>query len=150
MSNHHRASCPALLASSVSLWPVEADEPAEPIFLTPLHGACEGVQTASKRRRRTPSFVCEVPLRVGPTEERVLQARLAAARAIYNACLGEGRRRWLLVQQSRAYQHARTLPRHTPERTEAFRAARAAHGFTDAALQRYAKECRHRSHWIEE
>ena len=94
--------------------------------------------------------LCEVPLRVGPAEERVLQARLEAARALYNACLGEGRRRWLLVRQSRAYQHARTLPRHTPERTEAFTASRTTQGFTEAALQAYAKQCRHASVWIEE
>ncbi len=107
-------------------------------------------ETASTRRRRTPSFVCELPLRVGPAEERALQARLEAARALYNACLGEARKRLRLVQQSRAYQHARTLPRKTPERTKAFKAARAAHGFTEAALQAYAKDCRHASHWIEQ
>jgi hypothetical protein len=92
--------------------------------------------------------VCELALRVGPAEEHLLQTRLEAARALYNACLGEARTRWFLVWQSRAYRHARTLPRHTPERTEAFQAARAAHGFTDAALQAYAKDCRNQSHWI--
>jgi hypothetical protein len=75
---------------------------------------------------------------------------LEAARALYNACLGEARRRWFLVKQSRAYQHARTLPKKTPERTEAFKVARRVQGFTEAALQQYAKECRHASHWIEE
>jgi putative transposase len=151
MSTHRRIPPPALHASPVSLWPVETDEPDE---LSPLSGAWERTEMADSEpaspRRRTPSFVCEVPLRVGPAEERVLQARLAAARALYNACLGEARRRWLLVKQSRAYQHAHMLPRHTPERTEAFTAARAAHGFTDAALQRYAKVCRYASHWIED
>jgi putative transposase len=53
-------------------------------------------------------------------------------------------------KKSKAYQHARTLPKQTPERTEAFKAARAAQGFTEAALQRYAKDCRHASGWIEE
>ncbi len=106
--------------------------------------------TASARtRRHTPSFVCAVPLRVSPAQERVLLARLEAARALYNACLGEARRRWRLVRQSRAYQHARTLPRHTPERTDAFRAARAAQGLTEASVQQYAKDCRHASGWIE-
>jgi putative transposase len=110
----------------------------------------DGAVTVSPRRRRTPSFVCEIPLRVGPSDERVLTARLAAARALYNACLGEAWRRWLLVQQSRAYQHARTLPKNTPERTDAFTAARKAQSFTEAALQQYAKDCRHASRWIEE
>ncbi|MGO8951311.1 MAG: hypothetical protein ACLQUY_27385, partial [Ktedonobacterales bacterium] len=102
-----------------------------------------------ERAPRTPSFVCEVPLRVSPQQERVLLARLEAARALYNACLGEALRRYRLVRESRAYQHARHLPRHTPERTEAFRAARAAYAFSDAALQAYAKDGRHQSHWIE-
>jgi putative transposase len=94
--------------------------------------------------------VCEVPLRVGPAEERALRARLQAARALYNACLEEARRRWGLLRQSKAYQQARRLPRHTPERIEAFNAARAAYGFRDAGLQAYAKECRHAARWIEE
>ncbi len=100
-------------------------------------------------RPRTPSFVCEVPLRVTPAEERVLLTRLQAARALYNACLGEALRRWRLVQESRAYQQARRLPKKSSERRAAFRAARAAHAFSDAALQAYAKDCRHDSHWIE-
>ena len=35
-----------------------------------------GRRTASTTRRRTPSFVCERPLRVGPAEEHILQTRL--------------------------------------------------------------------------
>jgi hypothetical protein len=62
----------------------------------------------------------------------------------------EARRRWGLLRQSKAYQQARRRPRHPPERTEAFNAARAADGCRDAALQAYAKECRHASRWIEE
>ncbi len=101
-------------------------------------------------RSRTPSFVCAVPLRVPPHEEQVLLTRLQAARALYNACLGEARRRWRLVQASRAYQHARRLPKHSQERRDAFRVARAAQSFSDAALQAYAKDCRHDAHWIED
>ncbi|MGO8946740.1 MAG: RNA-guided endonuclease TnpB family protein [Ktedonobacterales bacterium] len=119
-----------------------AEEPAR--LLAPPAAA-----SSAPPASRTPSFVCEVPLRVSPQHERVLLARLEAARAVYNACLGETLRRYRLVRESRAYQHARHLPRHTPERTEAFRAARAAYAWTDAALQAYAKDCRHDSRWIE-
>jgi putative transposase len=148
----HRAAHRALTTSPMSLWPVEAAAPSAPPSGSGAGAEAappDGEAASSPTRRRTPSFVCEIPLRVGPAEERVLAARLQAARALYNACLGEARKRWFLVKQSRAYQHARTLPRQTPERTEAFRTARAAHGFTDAALQAYAKDCRHASHWIE-
>lgn len=63
MSSHCRASCPALPASPVSLWPVEAHAPDELAPLTSLSSAYEGAHTVvSLRRLRTPSFVCEVPL----------------------------------------------------------------------------------------
>ena len=138
----------------MSRWPVQAAAPSAP---PPALGGAgaeaaspDGEVGSSTTRRRRPSFVCELPLRVGPVEERALQARLEAARTLYNACLGEVRKRWFLVKQSRAFHHARTLPCKTPERTEAFKAARAAHGFTDADLQAFAKDCRNQSHWIAE
>ncbi|MGO8950034.1 MAG: RNA-guided endonuclease InsQ/TnpB family protein [Ktedonobacterales bacterium] len=114
----------------------------------PTDAAAAG--TRSSTRRRMPSFVCEVPLQVTPADERVLLARLEAARALYNACLSEARRRLRLVVESRAYQQARRLPKKSPERREGFQAARAAYAFSDAALQAYAKDCRHKSHWIED
>ena len=46
-------------------------------------------RTTDDSLKRTPSFVCEVPLRVTPTQERTLLARLEAARQVYNACLGQ-------------------------------------------------------------
>src|SRR5215472_7558027 len=46
------------------------------------------LRSADDPPKRTPSFVCEVPLRVRPREERTLLARLEAARQVYNACLG--------------------------------------------------------------
>ena len=155
MSRHPTTFRSAVPAGQASRWPLEADASSAPASPAACPAASQEAATpdvvaAGTRRRRTPSFVCELPLRVGPAQERVLQVRLEAARALYNASLGEARTRWRLVRQSNAYQYARTLPRHTPERTAAFTAARAAHGFTDAALQTYAKDCRHASRWIEE
>jgi putative transposase len=152
MASQRRTTLPT---GQLSLWPIGTEAPNEPVLLPRTSDVSEvpdtvEAETASTIRRQTPSFVCELPLRVGPAEERTLQARLEAARALYNACLGEARRRWFLVRQSRVYQHARTLPHKTPERTAAFKAARAAHGFTDADLQAYAKDCRNQSHWIAE
>src|SRR5215831_10368446 len=90
-------------------------------------------RTADKRPKRTPSFVCEVPLRVCPHKEHTLLARLEAARQVYNACLGEARQRVRLVRESKAFQRARTLSKGDPERTPLFRAARAQHAFSDFA-----------------
>ena len=78
------------------------------------------VQSADDQPKRTPSFVCEVPLRVNRAQERTLLVRLEAARQVYNACLGEARTRVRLVRQSKAFQHARTLPRDDPARKESF------------------------------
>jgi putative transposase len=96
-------------------------------------------RTADEPPKRTPSFVCEVPLRVHPQEERTLLARLEAARQVYNACLGEARKRVRLVRESKAFQRARTLSRDDPERKRLFAQARAQHACSDYALQAYAK-----------
>src|ERR1051326_1827439 len=100
-------------------------------------------ETADQRPKRTPSFVCEVPLRVRPHEERTLLARLEAARQVSNARLGEARKRVRLVRESKAFQQARTLSRDDPERPRLFRAARAQHAFSDFALQAYAQQFGH-------
>src|SRR5579862_8661751 len=100
-------------------------------------------RTADQRPKRTPSFACEVPLRVSPAQERSLLARLEAARQVYNACLGEARKRVQLVRESKAFQQARACSRGDPERTRLFRAARAQHDFSDYALQAYAQPFGH-------
>src|SRR5258705_8879790 len=91
----------------------------------------------------TPSFVCQVPLRVSRTQERTLLARLEAARQVYNACLGEARTRVRLVRQSKAFQRARTLPRDDPTRKTLFAQARAQHAFSDYALHAYVQPMGH-------
>lgn len=90
---------------------------------------------------RTPSFVCEIPLRVAPAEQHTLNARLEAARQIYNACLGEALKRARLLKERRAYRKARGLPKGK-ERTEAFKEVRRSVAFSDTALQRYAVRLR--------
>ena len=76
---------------------------------------------APHQRQRTTSFVCEVPrLSCSRAEVRVLLARLEAARQVYNACLGEAKRRVGLVRQSKAFQRARTASRDDPTRRALF------------------------------
>src|ERR1051326_145764 len=67
-------------------------------------------RSADDPPKRTPSFVCEVPLRVSPAQERTLLARLEAARQVYNACLG-AHLDSLVIQTlaSRAYHAANRL-----------------------------------------
>lgn len=104
--------------------------------------------TTGPAPKRTPSFVCEIPLRVTPAQERTLLARFEAARQLYNACLGEARRRVRLIQQSRTYQRARKLPKGDPQRTALFREARAQYHFQEYALHAYAGTLR--QSWIKE
>ena len=96
---------------------------------------------SSAKQVCTPSFVCELPLRVAPAQGRVLNARLEAARQVYNACLGKALVRARLLRERRAYRAAR---RQTAgeERSAAFRAVRRSVEFSDAALQRYAVRLR--------
>ena len=96
-------------------------------------------RSAEDPPKRTPSFVCEMPLRVSPAQERTLLARLEAARQVRVTCLGEARKRVRLVRESKAYQHARTLPRDDPARPACFRKARAQHDFSEYALHAYAQ-----------
>src|SRR5258707_14443544 len=101
------------------------------------------VRAADAPPQRTPSFVCEVALRVSRAQERTLLARLEAARQVYNACLGEARRRVRLVRESSAYQRARMLPRDDPTRKTLFAPARAQHAFSAYALHTYVQAMGH-------
>src|SRR5215467_13138811 len=100
-------------------------------------------RTADQRPKRTPSFVCEVPLRMRPREEHTLLARLEAARQVGATCLGEARQRVRLVRESKAFLRARTLSRDNPERSHLFRTAREQHAFSDYDLQAYAQQFGH-------
>ena len=103
-------------------------------------GASKAKRTRKTKRDRTPSFVCELPLRVpllGSLGGR-LAAKLEAARQVYNACLGEALRRLGLVRQSVWFARGRATPRQRKQERQAhFQAARDQHGFSDAGLQQY-------------
>jgi putative transposase len=91
-----------------------------------------------EKPKRTPSFICEIPLKVTVSDERVLLARLEAGRQLYNACLGEAKRRVALVRQSRLYQRAHALPKDDLERRTLFAQARERYGFGEYNLHTYA------------
>ena len=69
-------------------------------------------------------------------------ARLEAARQVYNACLGEAKRRVELVRQSKAFQRARTLQPDDPTRRTLFAQARAASACSEYGLHAYADQLR--------
>lgn len=80
------------------------------------------------------AFVCEIPLRVSPAQERELLIRLDCARQIYNACLGEALRRLRLARESKAWQAAVAMPSKSKERKAAFKAVRERFGLSLYAL----------------
>src|SRR5437773_2627575 len=54
-------------------------------------------------KNKIPTFVLELPLVVNEAQEKVVLARLEAARQVYNACLGEALRRRDHLLHSPAY-----------------------------------------------
>ena len=100
-------------------------------------------------RKKTPSFITELPLITTPTDEKHLLARLEAARQVFNACLGESFKRLDLLRQSKAYQAARKMARgqkNSPKakaRSKAFRQANKAVGFHEYDLHAYAAQFNH-------
>ncbi|MFC4770162.1 hypothetical protein [Effusibacillus consociatus] len=96
-------------------------------------------KTKSMSKRKTPSFVCEIPLVVTRKQERVLNTRFEAARHMYNALLCEAMKRLRLMQQSKEYQSAKAIPHdQKEERRAAFHAVRLQFGFTEYQLSQYA------------
>jgi hypothetical protein len=89
-------------------------------------------------RRRTPTFLLELPLQVNESQAKRIRGHLEAGRQFYNAVLSEGNQRLRRMRADPAWQAARAIPRsHTLERQAAF-----------SALHEYAK--RARMSWIAE
>lgn len=89
------------------------------------------------KRKRTPSFIHELPLRVDPHAERVLSVRFEAARNLYNACLREGLRRLDLMRESRAWRKARAC-KDKKERSALFRKAAEPFALDEYSLHGFA------------
>jgi len=100
----------------------------------------------SGKRERTTSFVCEIPLRVTRRQEKKLDVRFEAARQLYNALLGEAKRRLALFRQSIWYTKAKQT-KDEDERRAHFDAARTAYGFSSYALEAVADGMR-RDTWL--
>src|SRR5215471_10586048 len=61
-------------------------------------------------RKQSPSWVLELPLAVRPDQAKHLQAHLEAARCLYNALLGEAKKRLSRMRSDPAWQGARAIP----------------------------------------
>ncbi|KYC41808.1 transposase [Scytonema hofmannii PCC 7110] len=100
-------------------------------------------------RKKTPSFITEIPLIVDSAQEKELLSKFEASRQLYNACLNEAMVRMELVRNSEAFKTAKKIPKsQKKERTEAFSAARSAYRYSDYDLQAYATIVANSSQWI--
>ncbi|MUG91297.1 transposase [Scytonema sp. UIC 10036] len=100
-------------------------------------------------RKKTPSFITEIPLIVDSSQEKELLSKFEAARQLYNACLNEAMVRMELVRNSEAFKLAKKIPKSKKkERTDAFSAARSAYRYSDYDLQAYATIVANLSKWI--
>jgi putative transposase len=92
--------------------------------------------------KKTPSFICELPLVVSPMNEGILLSNLEAARQMYNACLFDAMRRVRLIRQSKNFTFARSLKPSNPKRQVLFKKAREQYNFSEYALHAYSTQIR--------
>ena len=88
-------------------------------------------QQTTEKRKQTPTFLLEVPLRVTASQANRLRAHLEAARQLYHAILSEGQRRLRRMRADPAWQRARAIPRTQQlERKRAFGELRQQYGIS--------------------
>ncbi len=94
-------------------------------------------------KKKTPTFLLELPLTVEAGQAKRLRAHLEMARLFYNAVLSEGQSRLRRMKADPAWQAAQVIPRsHKQDRTAAYSALRQQYGFSEYALHQYAKTTR--------
>ena len=94
-------------------------------------------------KKKTPTFLLELPLVVEAGQSARQRAHLEAGRQFYNAVLSAGQRRLHHMRADPAWQAARAIPRtHTQERRAAFSALRERYGFSEYAFHELAKALR--------
>ena len=96
-------------------------------------------------RISTPSFILEIPLLVNQAQERELLIVMECGRRLYNAVLGEALKRLSLMRESKKWQVARKLPKHTTtdkkHRSNTYKDLTLVYGFNQTDLEKYAKVC---------
>ncbi|MEI6141206.1 MAG: hypothetical protein WCP85_18195, partial [Mariniphaga sp.] len=107
------------------------------------------------KKVKTPSFILELPLKVSRRNEKIILSQLESARKLYNASLGEAKRRANLIRQSRIFDKARKIPRAPKDslkpkdiknrklKKDLFSKAREAYDFNEYSLHKYIGELRH-------
>ncbi len=105
-------------------------------------------RTDQNQPDKTSSFVCEIPLQVSSLTEKSINRTFEASRQLFNACLGECKRRLSLLRDSKEYQKARSLAKNDPQRQKLFQKAREKYGLSEYAMHAYAGKIK--NSWIGE
>jgi hypothetical protein len=100
-------------------------------------------QQSTPSRKKTPTFLLELPLVAHAGQAARLGAHLEVGRQFYNAVLSEGQQRLRRMRADPAWQTARAIPRtQKQERKAAFAALRERYGFTEYAFHELARKLR--------
>src|SRR5947207_14550256 len=92
-------------------------------------------EQGKETKKRTPTFLLELPLQVTRGQAARLRAHLEAGRQFYNAILSEGNRRLRQMRADPSWQAARAIPRaQKQERAAAFGRLREQYGFSKYGL----------------
>jgi hypothetical protein len=99
------------------------------------------------KRAKTPTFLLELPLQIGWSQEHHVRAHLEAARCLYNALLSAAMMRLRCMGNDPEWNKARAIPRsHKQKRAQAFSALRTQYHFSEYEMHDYAKFAR--ASWI--
>ena len=94
-------------------------------------------------RKKTPTFLLELPLVVHAGQAARIRGHLEVGRQFYNAVLSEGQQRLRRMRADPAWQAARAIPRtQKQERNTAFAALRERYGFSEYAFHELARKLR--------
>ena len=100
-------------------------------------------EQGNRTKKRTPTFLLELPLQVNEGQAARLRAHLEAGRQFYNAVLSEGLKRLRRMRADRWWQQARAIPRaQKQERASAFATLRQQYRFSEYGLHEAAKQLR--------
>lgn len=100
----------------------------------------------SNAKKRSDSFILELPLKVDLSHEKKLLVRLDCARQLYNACLSESLRRLKLMRESKDYQRAIRLTKGKA-RTEEFKSLNKLFKFREYDLHPFAAKVKNGCHF---
>jgi hypothetical protein len=106
-------------------------------------GSKKQPQQSTPPRKKTPTFLLELPLVVQAGQAARVGGHLEVGRQFYNAVLSAGQERLRRMRADPAWQSARAIPRTQPqERRAAFAALRERYGFSEYAFHELAKGLR--------